>query len=100
MNSYNHYAYGAVADWVFEQAAGIRHGEDAPGFSSLIYAPKPDLRIGWLTAELNTRHGLIKASWFYEGERVRYELETPVDVKVCISGWTKNLPKGTYTFWG
>ncbi len=99
MNSYNHYAYGAVADWVFEQAAGISHSEDAPGFSALIYAPKPDPRIGWLTASLNTRHGIVKASWHYEGSHVRYELETPVSVTVCIGGHEQILPKGNYTFW-
>lgn len=100
MNSFNHYAYGAVADWVFEQAAGIRHAEDAAGFSSLIYEPHPDPRIGWLNAELNTRHGLAKASWHYEGEHIRYELETPVDVNVRIAGHEQKLPKGHYTFWG
>ncbi len=46
MNSFNHYAYGSVADWFFEQAAGILHAEDQPGFAELIYRPHPDRRLG------------------------------------------------------
>lgn len=48
---------------------------------------------------MNTRHGLAKASWHYEGEHIRYELETPVDVNVRIAGHEQKLPKGHYTFW-
>lgn len=39
MNSFNHYAYGAVADWVYEAAAGIQTVEDAPGFARVKIAP-------------------------------------------------------------
>ncbi len=100
MNSFNHYAYGAVADWVFEQAAGIRHDEAHPGFSELIWQPLPDKRIGWLTASLHTRHGLIRASWRYEEDRVRYELKTPVVAQVKLKDQTVTVQPGKYVFWG
>ncbi|MBQ9307086.1 MAG: alfa-L-rhamnosidase, partial [Clostridia bacterium] len=99
MNSYNHYAYGAVADWVFEQAAGLRHAEDQPGFSELIYAPHPDPRIGWLQARLDTRHGTVRALWVCEEDGVRYELTTPVRTKVCLGGKAQWVNPGQYTFW-
>ena len=99
MNSFNHYAYGAVADWVFEKAAGIRHEEDAPGFAALIYEPHPDPRIGFLNAELETRRGTIRASWQYDGSSVRYELETPVPVTVRLDQTERQLAAGSYTFW-
>ena len=99
MNSLNHYAYGAVADWVFEQAAGIRHAEDAPGFSTLIYEPHPDARIGWLSASLETRYGCIRTKWQFVDNEVRYELETPIPAKVVIAGKTRDVQAGKYTFW-
>ena len=99
MNSFNHYAYGAVTDWVFEQAAGIAHAEDQPGFASLLYAPHPDRRIGWLRAEMHTRHGVIRAFWKYESDGVRYELETPVPACVRLNGKEKNVLPGRYIFW-
>lgn len=99
MNSFNHYAYGAVADWFFEQAAGIRHAEDRPGFIELIYAPCPDRRLGWLRAKLETRHGPVSALWICENGSIRYELETPVRTLVCLNGEERWVEKGRYTFW-
>ena len=99
MNSFNHYAYGAVADWVFEHAAGIRHAEDKPGFAELIYAPHPDKRPGWLQARLETRHGPVSALWVCRENGVRYELETPVRTLVCLNGAERWVEKGKYTFW-
>ena len=99
MNSYNHYAYGAVADWVFEQAAGLRHAEDKPGFSELIYAPHPDPRIGWLQAKLDTRRGTVSALWVCGADGVRYELQTPVRTSVFLDGKAWSVEPGRYTFW-
>lgn len=100
MNSFNHYAYGAVADWLFEQAAGIRHDEDHPGFSELIYDPKPDIRLGWLRVKVDTRRGPVAAGWNWEKEGIRYELETPVPAWVCLHGEKKRVDPGSYIFWG
>ena len=99
MNSFNHYAYGAVADWVFEQAAGIRHGEEHAGFTELLYAPHADPRVGWLQAKLLTRQGPVSAFWQWEEDGVRYELDTPVPALVRLPGGEKKVAPGTYTFW-
>ena len=99
MNSYNHYAYGAVADWVFEKAAGILHTEDKPGFAELIWAPQPDKRIGWLQARLDTKHGPIRALWAYREDGIRYELDTPVPTLVCLNREQRWVEKGKHTFW-
>ena len=88
----------AVADWVFEKAAGIYHKEEAAGFCELIYEPHPDKRIGFLRAELETRHGTIRAAWFYEGEAVRYELETAVPTTVMLGETKSTVAPGKYTF--
>ena len=57
MNSYNHYAYGSVADWVFSVACGIQPAE--PGFARVRIAPHPDPRLKQLGAVLDTVHGRI-----------------------------------------
>ena len=99
MNSFNHYAYGAVADWIFEQGAGILHDETHPGFEELIYAPHPDARLGWLQARLNTRYGTVSTLWICQADRIRYELETPVQTTVCLNGQERIVGPGKYTFW-
>ena len=50
MNSFNHYAYGSVADWVYQVAAGIHTTEDAPGYAFIRFTPVPDVRLTWLKA--------------------------------------------------
>ena len=99
MNSFNHYAYGAVADWVFEKAAGIAHDESHPGFSELVYQPHPDRRLGWLQARLQTRFGPVSAFWACEDGGVRYELSTPVPAVVRLNGTERRVEAGHYIFW-
>ena len=67
MNSYNHYAYGAVADWVYTVAAGIQTVEATPGYKRIVIAPIPDARLDWLKASVNTRRGLVSSEWRKEG---------------------------------
>ena len=45
MNSFNHYAYGSVFDWVFGAAVGIKPTEKAPGYKHIDIAPHPDRRL-------------------------------------------------------
>ena len=52
MNSFNHYAYGSVADWIYEQAAGIRVVEEYPGFEKVRIQPKPGTQLEWLGASI------------------------------------------------
>ncbi len=100
MNSYNHYAYGAVADWVYGVAAGIRTVEDAPGFGRVEIAPVTDDRLDFLSASIDTRHGLVYSKWEkFEGGH-RYEIETPVDCDLTIDGITRHLTAGNYLFFG
>lgn len=77
MNSYNHYAYGAVCQWLFEAIAGFRPDPDAPGFARIVYAPTiiPDLSP--VRAEHQSPRGLIVAGWSVEGNVANYEVEVP-----------------------
>ena len=97
MNSYNHYAYGAVADWIYEKAAGIRPAE--PGFKKVHFAPLPDARLGRLEVRFMSRHGEIASQWHYDEDgMVRCRLETPVDAEAVISGKTYALTPGVWEF--
>ena len=100
MNSFNHYAYGSVADWVYEKAAGIRPLEEAPGFSRVRIEPQPDKRLGWLEAAMDTRSGRICTKWTYTQGRVRYEISTAVPAVICIDGRETDVEPGDYIFWG
>ena len=96
MNSYNHYAYGAVADWIFGCAAGIMPRE--PGYKSVLIAPTPSRKLGKLCAEYNSRVGKIRSSWEYVGNRVKFSVLTPTDATVIIAGKKHECTAGEYSF--
>ena len=98
MNSFNHYAYGAVADWVYTVAAGIQTVEEKPGYAAVRIAPQPDKRLDWLEASVETRHGLVRSRWEKQGSLRRYEIETPVEAEIVIDGRKTLCRPGRYIF--
>ncbi|MDN5287137.1 MAG: alpha-L-rhamnosidase [Mucilaginibacter sp.] len=63
MNSFNHYAYGAIGDWMYRVIAGINTDESGPGFHKIIIAPHPGKKLTSARAELETLYGKIKSAW-------------------------------------
>ncbi|MBE5960911.1 MAG: alfa-L-rhamnosidase [Lachnospiraceae bacterium] len=98
MNSFNHYAYGSVIAWVYNEAAGIQTSEDGPGYETVRIQPKPDTRLDWLSASLMTRHGRMESGWTRQGDQWRYEITTPVDAVIVIADETIQVKKGSYVF--
>ena len=61
MTSFNHYALGAVADWLHRSIGGLTPLQ--PGYSRVLIAPQPGGNIHWARSSLETRHGKISVSW-------------------------------------
>ena len=99
MNSFNHYAYGAVYDWIFGVAAGIK--PSAPGYQKISLCPHPDQRLGFLNVSLRTRSGMLRTCWYYKGDMVYYEFEVPAGAVAHLrlpSGYTAELTGGCWHF--
>ena len=100
MNSFNHYAYGCVCQWIWETAAGIAADPAVPGFKHIIMAPVPDKRLGHLDASYPSAAGLIKSSWKYEGDKWIWTFTVPegATATVTLPGETqsKDYGEGTY----
>ena len=77
MNSFNHYAYGVVCEWIWESAAGIASDPANPGFRHIIMKPVPDKRLGYLKAEYHSASGVIRSAWKYEGDNWIWEFSVP-----------------------
>ena len=96
MNSFNHYAYGAVCEWMFESMAGIAKDESSPGYKHFILSPRPDTRtddelpngqerITYVKATYNSRAGLIKSSWeIIDGNKFIYKISIPDGVSATV----------------
>jgi len=61
MNSFNHYAYGAIGEWLYSTVAGINELE--PAFKSILLRPIPHERLTRASASLDTPYGLVESSW-------------------------------------
>ncbi len=100
MNSYNHYAYGSVMDWVYSVASGIKAVEEKPGFEEILIAPKASRKMGWLTVSLDTAYGTVVSKWCCTNNSVRYEISVPVKSTIVIDDKAYNVEKGDYVFYG
>ncbi len=98
MNSYNHYAYGSVADWMYEVSAGINPVEDAPGFEKVLFSPIATDKIDSFYGEIDTKYGKIHSGWYHKDGKVVYEITTPVPATAIIEGKTHTLAPGNYKF--
>ncbi len=101
MNSFNHYAYGSVFDWIFGVAVGIKPVESAPAYERVSIAPHPHKCLGFAKGSIDSRHGKVSLHWYYKGEKVYYELEVPSGVTAEVSlpgGKQMTLPAGSYRF--
>ena len=100
MNSFNHYAYGCVCQWLWETVAGISADISKPGFKHIIMKPVPDKRLGSLDAEYPSAAGLIKSAWRYEGDEWVWDFTIPegATASVTIPGESteKNYGSGTH----
>ena len=101
MNSFNHYAYGCVCEWLWETAAGIAADPKEPGFKHIIMKPVPDKRLGHLKAEYKSAAGTIKSAWRYKGSQWTWTFTIPkgATATVTLPGETtsKEYQAGTYT---
>ena len=101
MNSFNHYAYGCVCEWIWETAAGISCTSENPGFSRIVMAPVPDKRLGFVDAEYDSAAGKIRSSWRYEGDTWVWEFTVPegavADVILPGESESKEYVSGNYT---
>ncbi|MBR5699456.1 MAG: family 78 glycoside hydrolase catalytic domain, partial [Bacteroidales bacterium] len=101
MNSFNHYAYGCVCQWIWETAAGICADPASPGFKHIIMKPIPDKRLGSMDASFRSAAGLIKSEWHYDGSTWVWTFTIPAGATatVTLPGETesKEYSAGTYT---
>ena len=100
MNSFNHYAYGAVADWMYGAAAGINSDPDRPGFEHIIFRPVTDRRLDFAKASIDTRRGIVASEWRRENGRIKYIFTVPegCDASVIIGGEKHEVGAGTHEF--
>lgn len=84
MNSFNHYAYGSIGDWLYRVVAGIDTSEKKAGYKYIILKPQPCRKLEWAAAEFESVYGLIRIKWYYKNGMMRIEVTIPHNTKASL----------------
>ena len=99
MNSFNHYGYGAVYDWIFANSVGIKLVK--PNYEEIYIKPLIDERLGFVEGGYETKYGKINVKWYFHDSSVIYEIEIPKNTTATVELIDKSTYKvgpGKYTF--
>ncbi|MFV0362406.1 MAG: family 78 glycoside hydrolase catalytic domain [Suipraeoptans sp.] len=100
MNSFNHYAYGAVGDWLFRVVAGVEVDADKPGYKHIIIEPKIGGNMKYAAASFKSIYGMIKSRWEVTGDKAILSVNIPINTTATIKFGGKEhiVGSGNYTF--
>lgn len=84
MNSFNHYAYGAIGDWLYQVVAGIKTDEETSGFKKIIISPQPGGSLTSAKATLETMYGKVTSSWEIKNGKMKLEVTIPVNTTASV----------------
>ena len=92
MNSFNHYAYGAIGDWMYRYAAGINTSEEDPGYKQVIIKPYISPKLNYVNADLETYYGKVSSHWRIENGKLTFDVEIPANTTAIIYIPSKDIP--------
>ena len=91
MNSFNHYAYGAIGKWLYSTVAGINIDPDDPGYKNIIFRPQPGGGLTQAKAEINTLYGPASSGWTLNDWKMEYNIIAPPNTSSLVYLPTENL---------
>jgi alpha-L-rhamnosidase len=84
MNSFNHYAYGAIGDWLYSKVAGIDVDPSRPGYKRIVVEPHPGGKLTHARASLDSISGTIVSGWRRDGSSVVYSVTIPANTTAVV----------------
>jgi alpha-L-rhamnosidase len=84
MNSFNHYAYGSVAEWLYRYVAGIDESVDDPGFHRILLHPQFSSALGEASATYESAYGAITSSWKITAGTVHWTAVIPANTSALL----------------
>lgn len=113
MNSFNHYAYGSIGEWLYNTVAGIELDADKPGYKHSILRPMPDGVLTYAKGKLKTLYGDLLSHWQMDNRSFNWEIVVPPNTTAtaylpmdgtatlngeAVSGSVHQLTPGKYQF--
>ncbi len=83
MNSFNHYAYGAIGDWMYRVVAGIEIGK--PGYKHILIQPQPNKKLSYAKASFESGYGNITSGWEMKDGELVVRVSIPANTTATIT---------------
>jgi alpha-L-rhamnosidase len=84
MNSFNHYAYGAIGAWMYAVIGGIAVDPERPGYKHIVMRPLPGGDLTRAEAQLRSIHGTIRSAWTTEGGGFDWQITVPANTTATV----------------
>jgi alpha-L-rhamnosidase len=84
MNSFNHYAYGAIGDWMYRVVAGIDTDSEAPGYKKIKIRPVIGKGLTKVSASLETYYGKVSSGWSVDNGKLSLDIEIPANTTATV----------------
>ena len=84
MNSFNHYAYGAIGDWMYRVMAGIDTDEKGVGYKHIVIKPHIGGKLTQVEASLMTYYGKVRSAWDVVQDKLIFDVDIPVNTKAVV----------------
>ena len=84
MNSFNHYALGAVGEWMWRNIAGLNPDDAQPGWKHCVISPRPGGGVTWARSEYDSIRGPIRSNWRREAGKLRLEVTIPPNTTATV----------------
>jgi alpha-L-rhamnosidase len=84
MNSFNHYAYGAIGDWMYQVVTGIDVDSEAPGYKHILIQPQPGGGLTRARASHLSPYGKVTSGWQLKDGRIELSIEIPANTRATV----------------
>jgi alpha-L-rhamnosidase len=84
MNSFNHYAYGAIGEWLYRVVAGIEVDPTEPSYKRIVIQPQPGGQLTYASASLDSMYGLIESKWVLEDDDFQLAVTIPPNTEGIV----------------
>ncbi len=91
MNSFNHYAYGAIGDWIYSNIAGLQDDEDYPGYKHFTIRPLITDSLDYARFYFNSMYGTIRSEWSRKGNQIELNIAVPPNTRATIILYTSDI---------
>jgi len=85
MNSFNHYSYGAIGEWLYTHVGGLRIDPENPGYKHIIFDPHPGGGLTSANTEFLSLYGKIKSNWKIIDRTFQYEVTVPPNTTATVT---------------